>query len=153
MKSNVKTIEAKLDRLISGKDVFLCHASEDKEEYVKPLYNELVRSGVSVWYDEGEILWGNRITTKIDEGTRTSKLAIICLSENFLKKEWPESEFSSLFSRQQFERRKIVLPLILNSERKALEKYHLLRGISYRKWNKDKLENLVSEIKEILLKS
>jgi len=150
LKTNVKNIEAKLEELISGKDVFLCHASEDKEEYVKPLYDKLVNSGISVWYDEGEILWGDKITTKIEEGIRNSKLAIICLSDNFLKKEWPDSEFSSLFSRQQIEKRKIILPLILNSERRVLEKYQLLRGISYKKWNKDNIQTFISEIMKML---
>lgn len=150
LKTGIQDLESNLDKLISGRDVFLCHASEDKKGYVKPLYDELVKNGITVWYDEGEILWGDRITTKIDEGIKISKFAIVCFSNNFLKKEWPESEFSSLYSRQQAESRKIVLPLILNSEQEVLEKYQLIRGISYKRWNKDKVSALTSEIKKIL---
>ena len=34
------------------KDLFISHASEDKDELVHPLAEGLKRAGVDVWYDE-----------------------------------------------------------------------------------------------------
>ena len=36
-------------------DVFISHASEDKEEVARPLAEVLRRNGLSVWYDEFEL--------------------------------------------------------------------------------------------------
>jgi hypothetical protein len=33
-------------------DIFICHTSEDKEGFVRPLAEALRRLGASVWYDE-----------------------------------------------------------------------------------------------------
>ncbi len=33
-------------------DVFISHASEDKEEFVGPFVNGLIEKQVRVWYDE-----------------------------------------------------------------------------------------------------
>jgi hypothetical protein len=33
-------------------DVFISHASEDKDDFVRPLANALIEQGLNVWYDE-----------------------------------------------------------------------------------------------------
>jgi hypothetical protein len=38
-----------------SKDVFICHASEDKSDIIKPLIAAFKREGISYWYDEAEI--------------------------------------------------------------------------------------------------
>lgn len=149
LKANISNIKMNLDKIVSRKDVFLCHASEDKEEYAKPLYDELIRNGISVWYDEGEILWGDSITDKIQEGIKLSRFAIIYFSKNFLRKNWANSEFRNLYQRQQTEGRKIILPLILDSKEEVLERYPLIKDIAYEEWDKG-IPYLVSQIKEIL---
>lgn len=136
----------KHSKQISLRDVFICHASEDKTRYVNYLKKVLEDYGVSIWYDEGEISWGDNITKKINEGIESSQLAIICFSRAFLKKKWPNSEFSALFNRQQEFGKKIVLPLFLNSRKEILAKYPLLQGISYRKWERKVLDSLAKEI-------
>jgi len=151
LKQNILNVETNLFKLISGRDVFICHVSEDKEEYIKPFYQKIVDSGISVWYDEGEILWGDSISKKIDDGITISKFAIICFSKNFLKKDggWSDVEFRNLFQRQQAERRKIILPLILNSKDEVIEKYTLLKDISFEEWDKG-IDYLNSQLKKIL---
>ena len=51
-------------------DVFISHASEDKNSVVRPLAEALVARGLKVWYDEFEL----RI-----RGTGTSIHAFMCL--------------------------------------------------------------------------
>lgn len=149
LKVNIGKIEMNLNNIVTRKDVFLCHASEDKEEYAKPLYNKLMNNSISTWYDEGEIIWGDSITDKIQEGIKLSRFAIICFSKNFLKKNWVNSEFRNLYQRQQTEGRKIILPLILNSKEDMLERYPLIKDIAYEEWDKG-IPCLVLQIKKIL---
>jgi hypothetical protein len=40
-------------------DVFISHASEDKDEIVRPLATALQSSGLSVWYDKFELRIGD----------------------------------------------------------------------------------------------
>jgi len=48
--------------------IFVCHASEDKGDVVRPLVVAFTAAGVSCWYDEAEIQWGDSITQKVNEG-------------------------------------------------------------------------------------
>src|SRR5205823_8787479 len=49
-------------------DVFVCHASEDKEGFVRPLAKMLHESGLTVWYDEFTLKIGDSLRRRIDEG-------------------------------------------------------------------------------------
>ena len=46
------------------RDIFICHASEDKGDIVKPIIEAFEQSGITYWYDEAEIKWGDSITQK-----------------------------------------------------------------------------------------
>ena len=48
--------------------IFICHASEDKDEIVCPMVEALSQAGISCWYDEAQIGWGDSITKKVNEG-------------------------------------------------------------------------------------
>ena len=67
-------------------DVFICHASEDKEEIADPLANKLTRLGIKVWYDKFRLRWGNRLMKQIDRGLVNSKYGIVILSCSFFDK-------------------------------------------------------------------
>jgi len=49
------------------KDVFLSHATVDKEPYVVPLTKKLDEVGISYWLDEAEIRWGDKISQRIND--------------------------------------------------------------------------------------
>ena len=55
------------------RDIFICHASEDKEAIVRPLVESFKQAGISCWYDEAEIKWGDSITQKVNEGLKISR--------------------------------------------------------------------------------
>ena len=42
-------------------DAFICHASEDKDGFVRPLAERLVRDHVEVWYDEFSLTVGDSL--------------------------------------------------------------------------------------------
>ena len=68
------------------KDVFLCHATEDKKEIVRPLCEHLSVAGISCWHDEAEIQWGDSITERINKGLLVSRYVVVVLSPAFLSK-------------------------------------------------------------------
>ena len=49
-------------------DAFLSHASEDKESFVRPLAHAMREEGLTVWYDEFCLDWGDELRRSIDYG-------------------------------------------------------------------------------------
>ena len=91
-------------------DVFISHASEDKEDFVRPLAEELNRRGLRVWYDEFTIMIGDSLLRKIDEGLLKSQYGIVVLSRHFFEKRWPRAELEGLVSREM-RGGKVILPV------------------------------------------
>jgi hypothetical protein len=113
-------------------DVFISHASQDKQEYVLPLVTALSSTGVTYWLDATEISWGDSIVGKINEGLKTSRKLLLCLSRRFLERKWPQAELDSALAQQIESGETRVLPLILNSCEEVLSTYPLLRSSAYR---------------------
>ncbi|MDO4556612.1 MAG: toll/interleukin-1 receptor domain-containing protein, partial [Lachnospiraceae bacterium] len=80
-------------------DVFICHASEDKKEFVNPLAKNLVHFGVKVWYDEFELKVGDSLTASIERGLRESRYGIVILSKAFFEKKWTGIELNTLINK------------------------------------------------------
>jgi hypothetical protein len=57
-------------------DVFVCHASADKDEVVRPLAYALRDENLAVWYDEFELTIGDNLRRKIDR--RADPLSLRC---------------------------------------------------------------------------
>lgn len=81
-------------------DVFVSHASEDKELVAKPLADALKSAGLSVWYDEFELSVGDSLRRSIDEGLSKSRYGIVILSKAFFAKEWPQKELDGLVQQE-----------------------------------------------------
>lgn len=80
-------------------DVFISHASEDKETIVSPLANRLVEKGLRVWYDEFALRIGDSLRQKIDKGLARSRVGLVVLSPAFIKKGWTNYELDGIVSR------------------------------------------------------
>ena len=91
-------------------DVFISHASEDKENLVRPLASILAKAGVNVWYDEFALSIGDSLCRSIDKGLSKSKHGIVVLSKHFLSKNWPEYELRGLVAKE-IDGVKTILPL------------------------------------------
>jgi hypothetical protein len=94
----------------SGWEVFICHASEDKEEIARPLANALDANGLSVWYDEFSLRVGDSLRQSIDHGLLRSKFGIVILSPQFFEKHWPQQELNGLATRE-LGKKKVILPI------------------------------------------
>lgn len=80
-------------------DVFISHASEDKDEVVRPLANALIERGLKVWYDEFELKIGDSLRRKIDRGLANSRFGIVVLSSSFIKKGWTNYELDGIITK------------------------------------------------------
>jgi hypothetical protein len=92
-------------------DAFICHASEDKNEFVRPLAELLQRSRVEVWYDEFSLKIGDSLRRSIDIGLAKSRYGIVVLSPNFFNKSWPQWELDGLVQRQNDVLGNVILPI------------------------------------------
>lgn len=80
-------------------DVFISHASEDKNDFVRPLASALQAEGLTVWYDEFTLRIGDSLRQKIDQGLARSRVGIVVLSESFFSKGWTNYELDGIVSR------------------------------------------------------
>lgn len=80
-------------------DVFISHASEDKDTVARPLRDALTRHGVTVWLDEAQLRIGHSLRRKIDDGIRSSRFGVVVLSGAFLRKGWTNHELDGLVTR------------------------------------------------------
>lgn len=91
-------------------DVFISHATEDKNEIVRPLANALVAEGLRVWYDEFELRIGDSLRRKIDAGLSNSRFGVVVLSHAFFSKNWPQYELDGLVTKEMTGEQ-VILPL------------------------------------------
>jgi hypothetical protein len=104
-------------------DVFICHASEDKDSFVRPLAEELRKSHLEVWYDEFSLTIGDSLRESIDKGLAKSRYGIVVLSPSFFKKKWPQRELNGLVAREISEENHLILPIWHNVTAKEIVRY------------------------------
>lgn len=80
-------------------DVFISHASEDKDDFVRPLANALIGQDLNVWYDEMTLRIGDSLRQKIDKGLANSRVGLVVLSPSFIKKGWTNYELDGIVTR------------------------------------------------------
>lgn len=91
-------------------DVFISHASEDKDEVVRPLALALQNGGLRVWFDEFELKIGDSLRRKIDKGLASSRFGVVVLSKSFLGKGWTNYELDGIITRA-VSGEQVVLPI------------------------------------------
>ena len=90
--------------------MFISHASEDKDQVVRPLAHALQNGGLKVWYDEFELRIGDSLRKRIDMGVARSRFGVVVLSRSFLGKGWPNYELDGLVTRS-VGGEQIILPI------------------------------------------
>lgn len=99
------------ERMQQEHDVFISHASEDKEDVALPLADLLLDRGVEVWYDDFALTVGDSLRRTIDRGLTSSRFGVIVLSPDFFRKEWPQAELDGLVAKQRSSGSKVILPI------------------------------------------
>jgi TIR domain len=126
-------------------DVFISHASEDKDAIARPLAETFRARGLNVWYDEYTLRVGDSLRKSIDAGLAGSKFGVVILSPFFFNKHWPEQELNGLANRE-VHGKKVILPVWHNVDHEDVSAFsHTLAdriGVSTKKG----LEHVVDEL-------
>lgn len=131
-------------------DVFISHASEDKDAIVRPLAHALQDVGLSVWYDEFELRIGDSLRRKIDKGLANSRFGIVVLSQAFFKKGWTNYELDGLVTRT-ITGEQILLPIWHNiSKQEVIEYSPSLADKLGRSTSTHTVEEIAAEIAEVI---
>jgi hypothetical protein len=108
------------------RDVFLCHAWDDRKESAKELHDMLEENGVSVWFSEKDVLLGSSLLREIDKGLANSRVGIVLVTPNFIdrvKNEGiAEKELSALLARD------LLVPIVHNTTFERLREVSPLLG-------------------------
>jgi len=131
------------------RDVFLSHASPDKDTYVRPLACSLEDRDISYWLDEAELLWGHSLLKTISEGLEAARFVLVFISEHFISRPWPDAELRAALSREISSGEIRVLPLFICEPEHALAKYPFLRDKKWLTWQ-DGIPTVVSALEGVL---
>lgn len=94
---------------------FVCHASEDKDRFVRDFAERLRQHGVEAWYDEWEIMPGDRLVERVfNDGLKNADACIVVLSENSVDKPWVREEMNAAFVKR-IESDFRVIPIVLDA--------------------------------------
>ncbi|HAP95668.1 toll/interleukin-1 receptor domain-containing protein [Epilithonimonas hominis] len=131
------------------RDIFLCHAWDDRKESALELHNLLVANGVSVWFSEKDIPLGTSFLREIDKGLAKSKIGVVLVTPSFLKRVQnegvAEKELSALLARDQ------LVPIIHNTTYDELRDVSPLLGSRNGLDTKeDTMENIAKKFAELI---
>jgi hypothetical protein len=131
-------------------DVFISHASEDKDSVVRPLAHALSDAGLKVWYDEFELKIGDSLRRKIDIGLANSRFGVVVLSRSFFRKGWPNYELDGLVTRA-VSGEQILLPIWHEITKQELIEYSpTLADKLARSTATHTIEEIATEIIEVI---
>jgi hypothetical protein len=68
------------------RDVFLCHAWDDRQGAAKELHDLLESRGVSVWFSEKDVSLGVPLVRAIDKGLANSRIGIVLVTPALLRR-------------------------------------------------------------------
>lgn len=115
-------------------DVFLSHASEDKDEIARPIFEACQKLGLKVFLDEAHIGWGQSFTTKINTALGSARTVLAIVSPTSVTKEWPVVEVNTALSLEVSGQKKVV-PLIVGQP--DLTRLPLISGKDSMMWKGD----------------
>src|SRR3989344_4981261 len=131
-------------------DVFICHASEDKD-FVDSLADKLRKADIEVWYDDFRLGWGDDLRSAIDNGLKNSLFGIVVFSKSFLAgKKWTEYELNGLFAREK-KGQKVILPIWHEITRDDIAKYSPSLADRFAK-SSNSVNEIIQELKGLISK-
>lgn len=113
-------------KLPEQRDVFLCHAWDDRSGSAKQLHDLLESQGVSVWFSEKDVPLGTPLLREIDKGLAKSRVGIVLVTPSLLKRLSAEGiadkELSALLARD------LLVPIVHGTTYEALRDVSPLLG-------------------------
>lgn len=132
-------------------DVFISHASEDKDTIVHSLATELITKGLRVWYDDFTLRIGDSLRQKIDKGLARSRVGLVVLSPSFVAKGWTNYELDGIITRA-VSGEQILLPIWHNiTKQEVIDFSPSLADKVARSTATHTVREIATEIAELLL--
>jgi len=132
-------------------DIFISHASQDKEDFVEPLAEQLSDMGFKVWYDDFVLEVGDSLSRSIDRGIANAEYGLVVLSPYFFERGWTERELAGLTAREVAGRGKLILPIWHNvTHEDVLEYSPMLADKVALDTRKMSLEEIAEALAEVL---
>ncbi len=113
-----QTVETRAAQQPDLRDVFLCHAWDDRQGPAKELHELLVAAGVKVWFSEKDLGLGVPMMRAIDKGLANSRIGLVLVTPALLarlpKESVADKELSALLAGNQ------LVPIVHNTTYEAL---------------------------------
>lgn len=108
------------------RDVFLCHAWDDRQGTAKQLHDLLESRNVSVWFSEKDVALGTSLLREIDKGLAKSRVGVVLVTPALLRRVQgegiAEKELSALLARD------LLVPIVHDTTYEALRDVSPLLG-------------------------
>lgn len=139
----------KRESINDNRDVFLCHAWDDRKTIAKDLHDQLVSVGVSVWFSEKDVVLGSSLLREIDKGLAKSRIGIVLVTSALLSRLKGEGiadkELSALLARD------LLVPIVHNTTYDALREVSPLLGSrSGFCTSEDSMETVANKLSELV---
>jgi len=131
------------------RDVFLCHAWDDRHDSAKELHDLLVAAGVKVWFSEKDLGLGVPMMRAIDKGLINSRIGLVLVTPALLcrlpKEGVADKELSVLLARNQ------LVPICHNTTYEALRNVSpMLASRTGLDTSEDTMEKVAKKIAELV---
>ena len=142
-------IETKAAEQPDLRDVFLCHAWDDRQGAAKQLHDLLEAAGVKVWFSEKDLGLGVPMMRAIDKGLAASRIGLVLVTPALLarlpKESVADKELSALLAGNR------LVPIVHNTTYEALRNVSpLLASRSGLDTAEDSMEVIASKIAELV---
>lgn len=131
------------------RDVFLCHAWDDRQGAAKELHDLLESLGVKVWFSEKDVGLGVPLLRAIDKGLANSRIGIVLVTPAMLsrlpKEGIADKELSALLASER------LVPIVHNTTYGALRNVSpLLASRSGLSTDEESMASVAAKIKELV---
>ncbi|NLE78109.1 MAG: toll/interleukin-1 receptor domain-containing protein [Rhodococcus sp.] len=75
-----RAVERQAQSYPDRRDLFLCHAWDDRRGAAQELHDQLESLGVTVWFSEKDVALGTSLIREIDKGLRKSRIGIVLVT-------------------------------------------------------------------------
>jgi hypothetical protein len=144
-----QTVETRAAAQPDLRDVFLCHAWDDRQGPAKELHEFLEAAGVKVWFSEKDLGLGVPMMRAIDKGLANSRIGLVLVTPALLarlpKESVADKELSALLAGNQ------LVPIVHNTTYDALRNVSpLLASRSGLSTSEDSMSVIAAKIAELI---
>lgn len=131
------------------RDVFLCHAWDDRKGAAKELHDLLEAAGVKVWFSEKDLGLGVPMMRAIDKGLANSRIGLVLVTpamlERLPKESVADKELSAMLAGNQ------LIPIVHDTSYEALRNVSpLLASRTGLDTSEDSMEVVAKKIAELV---